>query len=151
MERFPSCCMSLVTLLWYLLDLFRMTLDVEATVLLAANVGFLAIPSVDNGPHISPAQIASLLSLIPSLGSIFTGLLLVRHHRTKGIEAAKEAVCSRLSACIHAFSTFRLMPIPRRSFSTTVPIRDSPWRSLRSYTVYRTLCSCGGAFLSHFT
>jgi hypothetical protein len=48
----------------------------QATVLLNANVGFLAIGSVDlNGR--SPIQVASM-------GSMILGLLLVSHNRTMG-------------------------------------------------------------------
>ncbi|KAI0250653.1 hypothetical protein BJV78DRAFT_1393295 [Lactifluus subvellereus] len=68
-----------------------------STVMLTANVGFLAIPGVVlsnlNGSNItsasavniftSPSQIASSLSIEASVGSIVIGLLLVRHNRTK--------------------------------------------------------------------
>ncbi|KAG1763473.1 hypothetical protein EDD22DRAFT_846404 [Suillus occidentalis] len=54
-----------------------------ATVLLNANVGFLAIGSVDlNGR--SPIQVASYMSLVASMGSMILGLLLVSHNRTMG-------------------------------------------------------------------
>jgi hypothetical protein len=54
-----------------------------ATVLLNANVGFLAINSVDTGGR-SPIQVASYMSLVSSLGSMILGLLLVSHNRTLG-------------------------------------------------------------------
>ncbi|KAH9989672.1 hypothetical protein BJV77DRAFT_1069397 [Russula vinacea] len=68
-----------------------------STVMLTANVGFLAIPGVVlsnlSGTNImsasgvfiftSPSQIASSLSVLASIGSIMIGLLLVRHNRTK--------------------------------------------------------------------
>jgi len=68
-----------------------------STVMLTANVGFLAIPGVIlsnlSGSNItgvnqvviftSPAQIASSLSVEASIGSIVIGLLLARHNRTK--------------------------------------------------------------------
>lgn len=54
-----------------------------ATVLLNANVGFLAINSVDVGGR-SPVQVASYMSLVSSLGSMILGLLLVSHNRTMG-------------------------------------------------------------------
>lgn len=47
----------------------------QATVLLNANVAFLAIRSVDVGSG-SPTQIASYISLVASLGSIIIGLVL---------------------------------------------------------------------------
>jgi hypothetical protein len=62
-------------------------------VLLNANVAFLAIPSVDPGDRLrSPAQLASYLSIITSIGSTVTGLLLLRQHRTKPHDAAEEVV-----------------------------------------------------------
>ncbi|KAH8114381.1 hypothetical protein DFH11DRAFT_210933 [Phellopilus nigrolimitatus] len=57
-----------------------------ATVLLNANVAFLAIPAVtSNNSSLweSPAAIASKASIIASLGSITVGLLLVRQLRTR--------------------------------------------------------------------
>ncbi|EGO03998.1 hypothetical protein SERLA73DRAFT_158399 [Serpula lacrymans var. lacrymans S7.3] len=64
-----------------------------ASVLLNANVGFLAIQSVDNGSGAndnarSLTQIASYLSLVASVGSIVLGLVLVRHTRTKKNDSA---------------------------------------------------------------
>ncbi|KAF8884897.1 hypothetical protein CPB84DRAFT_1788800 [Gymnopilus junonius] len=63
-----------------------------ATVMLNANVAFLAIQSVDTNsdPYRSPAQIASYCSVIASLGSIVLGLLLVRQNRTKSRESVDE-------------------------------------------------------------
>jgi|SRR5712675_3477923 len=63
----------------------------QSTVMLAANVAFLAIPGVmflntNSGNLVifpSSSQIASLLSVEASAGSIVIGLLLVRHNRTK--------------------------------------------------------------------
>ncbi|KAF8889708.1 hypothetical protein BD779DRAFT_1520584 [Infundibulicybe gibba] len=60
-------------------------LTLYATVLLNANVAFLAIQSIDralNEPR-SPIQITSYVSTIISIASILLGLLLVRHYRTK--------------------------------------------------------------------
>jgi hypothetical protein len=78
----------------------------QSTVMLTANVGFLAIPGVVlsnlNGSNIasasqvliftSPSQIASSLSVEASIGSIVIGLLLVRHNRTKQKEDPAGAV-----------------------------------------------------------
>ena len=63
----------------------------QSTVMLAANVAFLAIPGVmfsntNSGNLVilpSSSQIASLLSVESSAGSIVIGLLLIRHNRTK--------------------------------------------------------------------
>jgi hypothetical protein len=74
--------------------------------MLTANVGFLAIPGVIisnlSGSPIkntnqvliltSASQIASSLSVEASIGSIMTGLLLVRHNRTKQKEDPAGAV-----------------------------------------------------------
>ncbi|KAF9530150.1 hypothetical protein CPB83DRAFT_851058 [Crepidotus variabilis] len=57
-----------------------------ATVLLNANVAFLAIQSVDMHVRTSyrgPSQVASYVSVIASIGSIILGLLLIRQNRTK--------------------------------------------------------------------
>ncbi|KAI8976716.1 hypothetical protein BD414DRAFT_517194 [Trametes punicea] len=63
-----------------------------ATVLLNANVAFLAIPSVDTGDGgLTPPQISSYLSIVASVGSILLGLLLIRQHRVKSKETADEA------------------------------------------------------------
>ncbi|KAH9478558.1 hypothetical protein JR316_0009015 [Psilocybe cubensis] len=63
-----------------------------ATVMLNANVAFLAIQSVDinDDPHRSAAQIASYLSVVASIGSIVLGLLLTRQNRTKTRETVHE-------------------------------------------------------------
>ncbi|OBZ72779.1 hypothetical protein A0H81_07310 [Grifola frondosa] len=64
-----------------------------ATVLLNANVAFLAIPSVDTGAdHRTPEQISSYLSILTSIGSILSGLLLIRYHRVKPRDKAANAV-----------------------------------------------------------
>ncbi|KAI0250655.1 hypothetical protein BJV78DRAFT_1283075 [Lactifluus subvellereus] len=77
-----------------------------STVMLTANVGFLAIPGVVlsnlSGTNItsasqviiltSPAQIASFLSMEASIASIVIGLLLVRHNRAREKEDPAGAV-----------------------------------------------------------
>ncbi|KAL4268934.1 WW domain-containing protein [Pleurotus pulmonarius] len=74
---------------------------INSAVLLAANVAFLAIQSVDNekdDPRRSPSQIASYLSTITSVSSMIVGLLLVRQNRTKGRDTARAAadyLCAR--------------------------------------------------------
>ncbi|OCH87221.1 hypothetical protein OBBRIDRAFT_172478 [Obba rivulosa] len=67
-----------------------------ATVLLNANVAFLAIPSVDPGsdqdkPR-SAAQIMSYISMIFSVGSIILSMLLTRQHRLRARETADDVV-----------------------------------------------------------
>jgi hypothetical protein len=61
-----------------------------ATVLLNANVGFLAINTVDKGGR-NAIQMASYMSLVTSLGSIVLGLFFVSHDRTSGTNTATEA------------------------------------------------------------
>ncbi|KAG2154250.1 uncharacterized protein EDB93DRAFT_1081511, partial [Suillus bovinus] len=61
-----------------------------ATVLLNANVGFLAINTVDKGGR-DAIQMASYMSLVTSLGSIVLGLFFVSHGQTSGQNTATEA------------------------------------------------------------
>ncbi|KIY47429.1 hypothetical protein FISHEDRAFT_74728 [Fistulina hepatica ATCC 64428] len=63
------------------------------TVLLNANVAFLAIQSVDNGDngHRSWIQIASYISVVTSVGSIIIGLMLMRMNRMKSRDTATMA------------------------------------------------------------
>jgi len=64
----------------------------QATVLLNANVGFLAINTIDQGGR-SIIQMASYMSLMTSLGSIVLGLVFVSRERTStGQSTASEAV-----------------------------------------------------------
>ncbi|KAL4254770.1 hypothetical protein ABKN59_004796 [Abortiporus biennis] len=63
-----------------------------ATVLLTANVSFLAIPSVDIGTQTrTAAQISSYVSSVASIGSILTSMLLIRQWRVKPKENVQEA------------------------------------------------------------
>ncbi|KAH9162671.1 hypothetical protein EDB89DRAFT_1860659, partial [Lactarius sanguifluus] len=74
-----------------------------STVMLAANVAFLAIPGVIIAPPFpttpgpnpwikpSPAQITSSISLVFSIGSIITGLLLIRRNRNMMTKDPKSA------------------------------------------------------------
>ncbi|KAJ2925385.1 hypothetical protein H1R20_g11714, partial [Candolleomyces eurysporus] len=56
-----------------------------ATVLLNANVAYLAIQSIDTQlpGHRSPVQIGCYLSIVASIGSIILGLLLLRQNRSR--------------------------------------------------------------------
>ena len=64
--------------------------------MLAVNVGFLAIPGVVVIPSkewmIASTQVASSISLVFSIGSIITGLLLVRRNRTMAAQDPRTAV-----------------------------------------------------------
>jgi hypothetical protein len=78
----------------------------QSTVMLTANVGFLAIPGVvisniNNSDltsasklliFVSTSQIASSMSILASVGSIVIGLLLIRHNRSKQKEDPAGAV-----------------------------------------------------------
>jgi hypothetical protein len=55
--------------------------------MLAVNVGFLAIQGIKTS-----ALIASSVSLVFSLGSIITGLLLIRRNRTMATQDPRTAV-----------------------------------------------------------
>ncbi|KAF9225853.1 hypothetical protein BS17DRAFT_567815 [Gyrodon lividus] len=65
-------------------------LNLLGTVLLGANVGFLAIQSVDEGGGRSVTQIASYTSLVFSFGSIALGLTFIGLNLT-GLERGSEA------------------------------------------------------------
>ena len=65
----------------------------QGTVLLTANVAFLAIPSVDQGSSTrTPTQLASYFSVVTSIGSIVIGLMLVQKHGGQPHESAGIAV-----------------------------------------------------------
>ncbi|KAG1729140.1 hypothetical protein EDB19DRAFT_129991 [Suillus lakei] len=67
-------------------------LNLLGTVLLGANVGFLAIQTVDSGAGRSPTQIASYISLVLSFGSIALGLTFITLDltgRDRGSEASR--------------------------------------------------------------
>jgi len=108
-------------------------LILTSTVMLSANVGFLAIPGVVisnlGGSGIttvgqvvvlaSPAQMASSLSIVTSVASIVTGLLLIRFNRTK-----QEEIVSDVSVYLRENSRGRL------GFEPTAIIFSLPWALL---------------------
>ena len=65
--------------------LFLDLLVLQSTVVLNADMAFLAMNSVDTNrnPYRSPAQISSYCSMSFSIGSIILGLILVRQNQTK--------------------------------------------------------------------
>ena len=72
--------------------------------MLAGNVAFLAIQGVIVVPSkgwIIPslAQIASTISLVFSIGSIISGLLLIRRNRTMAVQDPKAAVRRSFTFC----------------------------------------------------
>ena len=67
------------------INIYKYFITFQATVLLNANVAFLAIQSVDSSGavgHRSNAQRASYFSIVNSIGAIVLGLLLIREHNT---------------------------------------------------------------------
>lgn len=73
----------------------------SGTVILSANVAFLAIQSVDSqNSSRSPAQIASYISFVTSAGGVILGLLLLRQHmKINGDATTPEMVVSQLLPC----------------------------------------------------
>lgn len=85
--------------------------SLQSTVILTANVGFLAIPGVVlsniNGSNLtdanlvtiftSPTQIASCLSIQASIGSIVVGMPLLRRHLAKIQSGPASAVSDNLT------------------------------------------------------
>ncbi|KAF8155634.1 hypothetical protein B0H34DRAFT_659915 [Crassisporium funariophilum] len=79
-----------------------------ATVLLNANVAFLAIQSIDTAaaPHRrTDAQRASYFSVVASIGAIVLGLLLVRQHNT----TLSRSFLANRSASVYGLETLALM------------------------------------------
>jgi hypothetical protein len=104
-------------MLWCPEILQLLTIDIlsQSTVMLTANVGFLAIPGVVisniNNPlshasdlkvFTSTAQIASSISMLASIGSTVVGLLLMRHNRCKQKEDPAGAVSELYRLCLDA-------------------------------------------------
>ena len=121
----------------------------QSTVMLSANVGFLAIPGVvmstlnDNITSASqvviftsPAQIASYMSMEASVGSIVIGLLLVRHNRSKQKEDPVGAV-SQLHRLVCAPNSSHH---DSRSTSTSILILDSVWNRWQLFSVFLGHC-----------
>ncbi|KIJ66523.1 hypothetical protein HYDPIDRAFT_86361, partial [Hydnomerulius pinastri MD-312] len=85
-----------------------------ATVILNANVAFLAIPGVSLTPGSGPqtaAQIFSYISTSTSLGAVVTGLLLMRQTRTKPRETAADAAAfmTRMSRSVFGTETIAIL------------------------------------------
>jgi hypothetical protein len=79
---------------------------VQATIILAGNCAFLAIPlSQGQGfvDHSSPEQIGSYLSLTASLFSLILGMVMYRHHKTRKPQNPDELVRPLLYSCYFIF------------------------------------------------
>lgn len=99
--------------------------------LLNANVAFF----VDPGNHIrTPAQLACYFSIITSVGSVVTGLLLLRQHRAKPQQAVDDVVSYPIRSPAHIPS---LTALTRTGISEGATILPSGSKLSRSYTVYR--------------
>lgn len=72
----------------------------QATVLLNANIAFLAIPSplLADGTHLLPAQVASQISIVTSLTSVLIGLVFMKDHSTTQSESGKHIVSQSTSS-----------------------------------------------------
>lgn len=100
--------------------------------LLNANVAFLAIPSVDSGNHNrTPVQLASYFSIITSLGSIATGLLLLRQHKTE-----PQDLPDRINSYLWAYHNLGLR------FETLAILYSLPYSLLLWSTTAFTIAFC---------
>jgi hypothetical protein len=121
----------------------------QGTVLLTANVAFLAIPSVDSstnglapgtgtGSYIrTPAQVTSFMSVIFSLGCLAIVQLLLRHHMVRPQDSAEEVV-SPFPSSYATRSRFRTLvdPFPRTSTYAAITIPIAVWKRWRYCIVF---------------
>jgi len=107
-----------------------------ATVMLNANVAFLAIQSVDvnSNPHRSPAQISSYLSVVANVGSIVLGLLLMRQNRTKSKDTTADALAF-LAARNH-----RLLGLETLAILYSLPYALLMWGMLSFLAAFCFMC-----------
>ena len=107
-SSFPKCRTSGVNSSGSCVPLHKAFLQVslihssQGTILLTANVAFLAIPSIDTsatnstpGQYVrNPAQITSYMSILFSMGCMTIAQLLLRHHVVRPQDSAAEIVSS---------------------------------------------------------
>ncbi|KAF7290744.1 hypothetical protein MIND_01315100 [Mycena indigotica] len=108
-----------------------------ATVLLNANIAFLAIPIVDNGDHSrkrSVAQIAIYISVIASLGSVIVGLILARLLRDRRDSSFYSAATNLHH---HYKSRFGLEPL---SILYSLPFALLLWGAFTFLIAFLTMC-----------
>ena len=106
--------------------------------LLNANVGFLAIESVDNGNRVSLRQIASYMSLMTSFASIMLGLVFVGYNRTESRNSVFAAVCLCLSSCAGFPDTDAgTLNNDRLDSLLLCSMKSTGWKRWLSYTVFR--------------
>lgn len=92
--------------------------------LLNANVGFLAISSIDKGGR-SIVQMSVYMSLVASLGSIVLGLVFVSRDRKSGQITASEAV----SNSCRITTTFLKAVCFRQIISPNYTTKNTDWKS----------------------
>ncbi|KAJ7678836.1 hypothetical protein B0H14DRAFT_3063488 [Mycena olivaceomarginata] len=108
-----------------------------ATVLLNANVAFLAIPTIDDGSHIyarSISQIASYVSVITSLGSVIVGLILVRQNRSHK-DGAIDVVAAFLGKNFHERLGFESLAL-----QNSLPFALLMWGSIAFFIAFLAMC-----------
>ncbi|KAJ7892383.1 hypothetical protein B0H13DRAFT_1886822 [Mycena leptocephala] len=112
----------------------------KATVLLNANVAFLALPTVNDGVKISmrsAGQIASYISVVASLGSVIVGLTLL-HQNRKRRDDEMHAVVDFLGSHFHerfGFESLALLhslPFAWLMWGQNCRILDSIYRNVLS-------------------
>ena len=107
----------------------------QATVLLNANVGFLAINTVDSGNGVSLRQIASYMSLMASFASIMLGLVFVGYNRTESRNSVFAAVCLSYSGLLDASAD--ALNNDRPNSLLLCSMKSTGWKRWLSYTVFR--------------
>ncbi len=107
---------------------------IQATVLLAVNVSFLAIPDVTpTGDTVTPGFVASLCSIITSVGCIVVGLLLVNEDHTNPKDSYAVSI---LTMCLIIFiDIFIVILLYQESGIWQV------WVRTFSYPLRLTVCS----------
>ncbi|KAJ7109641.1 hypothetical protein C8R43DRAFT_1079700 [Mycena crocata] len=113
-------------------------LTLFATVLLNADMAFLAIPTVDNADHSSRStgQIASYVSVVASLGSVIVGLILSRQNRDrKEAEDYIDEAADYLAR--HYESRFRFEPL---AILYSLPFALLMWGTFAFLVAFLDMC-----------
>ena len=117
---------------------------IQAAVLLTANVGLLAIQSVDTAKaDRSLAQISSYISTFLNLGNIILCTILARQHRLDAHMTAQAAVGS---VNVDAHVRFTISPSSQNT-SRGGCVTRAAWNFLLSYSACLARCSFGGKSL----
>ncbi|KAJ7916696.1 hypothetical protein B0H13DRAFT_1997283 [Mycena leptocephala] len=111
-------------------------LTLFATVLLNADMAFLAIPTVEVGVNTSrsTAQIASYVSAVASLGSIIVGLILARQNRNR-CDANIDEAADYLAR--HSDSLFGFQPL---AILYSLPFALLMWGTLAFVVAFLDMC-----------